>query len=90
MKKIRSIIQKQINKHRKEIKYQVNNFVKLSFKNIKIIKSLRKLSDRISDSFKSVEKINVFYRLKLSLNMHQHDVFLFNYSKFAINNSLLN
>ena len=42
------------------------------------------------DSFKIIEKINVFYRLKLLLNMHQHNVFLFNYLKSVINNSLLN
>ena len=42
------------------------------------------------NSFKIIEKMNVFYRLKLFSNMHQHDVFLFNYLKSAINDSLLN
>ena len=90
MKKIKSTMQKQVNKHRKEIKYQIDNFVKLSSKNIKTTRFLKKLNDRMFDSFKIIEKINVFYRLKLFSSMHQHDVFLFNYLKFVINDSLLN
>ena len=42
------------------------------------------------NSFKIIEKMGVFYRLKLSLSMHQHDVFSFNYLRPAINDSLLN
>ena len=83
-------MRKQINKHRKEMKYQIDNFVKFSSENIKTIKFLKKLNDRMLDSFKIIEKINVLYRLKLFLSMHQHDVFLFNYLKFVVNNSLLN
>ena len=40
--------------------------------------------------FKIIEKINVFYRLKLFSSMHQHDIFLFNYLKLVVNNLLLN
>ena len=90
MKKIKSTIRKQINKHRKEMKYQVDNFVKFSSKNIKTIRFSKKLNDRMLNSFKIIEKMNVFYRLKLSLNMHQHDVFSFNYLKFVVNDLLLN
>ena len=89
MKKIRSIMRKQVNKHRKEMKYQVDDFVRLSSKNIKTIRFLKKLNDRMLNSFKMIEKISVFYRLKLSSSMHQHNVFLFNYLKFAVNDSLL-
>ena len=39
-------------------------------------------------SFKIIEKMSVFYRLKLFSNMHQHDVFSFNYLKSAVNDSL--
>ena len=70
MKKIKSIMRKQINKHCKEMKYQVDDFVKFSSKNIKTIKFSKKLNDRMFDSFKIIEKINVFYRLKLFSNMH--------------------
>ena len=38
IKKIKSIMRKQINKHRKKIKYQIDDSVRFSSKNIKIIK----------------------------------------------------
>ena len=90
MKKIRSTMRKQINKHRKKMKYQIDDSVKLSSKNIKTIRFLKKLNDRMLDSFKIIKKMNVFYRLKLLSSMHQHDVFLSNYLKFVVNNSLSN
>ena len=83
-------MRKQVNKHRKKIKYQINNSVKLSLKNIKTTKLLKKLNDRILNSFKIIEKVSVFYRLKLFPSIHQHDVFLFNYLKFVVNDSLSN
>ena len=89
IKKIKSIMRKQINKHRKKIKYQIDDFVKLSSKNIKIIKLSKKLNDRMLNSFKIIEKMNILYRLKLFSSMHQHDVLLFNYLKFVVNDSLL-
>ena len=88
MKKIKSIMRKQINKYRKKIKYQINDFVKFSSKNIKTTKLSKKLNNRMLDSFKIVKKVNAFYRLKLFLNMHQHDVFSFNYLRFVVNDSL--
>ena len=42
------------------------------------------------NSFKIIEKMSVFYYLKLFSSMHQHDVFLFNCLKSVINDSLLN
>ena len=90
MKEIKSIMRKQVNRHRKKVKYQMNEFVKFSSKNIKTMKSSKKLNDRMLDSFKIVEKVNAFYRLKLSLSMHQHDVFSFNYLRSAVNDSLSN
>ena len=83
-------MRKQINKHRKKIKYQINDFVRFSSKNIKIIKFLKKLNDRIFNSFKIIKKMSVSYRLKLFSNMHQHDVFSFNYLRFVVNDLLLN
>ena len=90
MKKIKSTMRKQINKHRKKMKYQINDFVRLSLKNIKTVKFLKKLNDRMLNSFKIIEKMSVLYRLKLLLSMHQHDVFSFNYLRFVVNDSLLN
>ena len=90
IKKIRSIMRKQANKYCKKMKYQVNDFVRFSSKNIKITKFSKKLNDRIFDSFKIIEKVNIFYHLKLFSSMHQHNVFLFNYLKSAVNDLLLN
>ena len=90
MKKIRSTMQKQINKYRKKMKYQVDDFVRFSSENIKTTRFLKKLNDRMLNSFKIIEKVSVFYRLKLPLSMHQHDVFSFNYLKFVVNDSLSN
>ena len=72
------------------MKYQIDDFVRFSSKNIKTIKFSKKLNDRILDSFKVIEKMKVFYRLKLLSSMHQHDVFLFNYLKFVVNDLLSN
>ena len=88
IKKIQLTMQKQINKHCKEMKYQINNFVKLSSKNIKIIKFSKKLNDRMFDSFKIVEKRSAFYRLKLFSSIYQYDIFSFNFLKSVINDSL--
>ena len=90
MKEIRSTMRKQINKHHKEMKYQIDDFVKLSSKNIKTTRFLKKLNDRMLNSFKIIEKMNALYRLKLPSNMHQHNVFSFNYLKSAVNDSLSN
>ena len=90
MKKIRSIMRKQVNKHCKEMKYQVNDSVRLSSKNIKTIKFSKKLNDRMLNSFKIIEKMSVSYRLKLFSNIHQHDVFSSNYLRSAVNDSLSN
>ena len=83
-------MRKQINKHCKKIKYQVDDFIRFLSKNIKITRFLKKLNDRMFNSFKIIKKINVFYRLKLVLNMHQYDVFSFNYTKSAVNDLLSN
>ena len=88
IKKIRSTMRKQINKHRKEMKYQVDDSVKFLSENIKTTRSSKKLNDRMLDSFKIIEKMKVSYRLKLFSGMHQHDVFSFNYLRSVVNDSL--
>ena len=90
IKKIRSTMRKQVNKHRKEIEYQVDDSVRFSSKNIKTTRSSKKLNDRMLNSFKIIENMSASYRLKLSSSMHQHDVFSFNYLRSAVNDSLSN
>ena len=90
MKEMRSTMRKQVNKHCKKMKYQVDDSVRLSSENIRITRLSKKLNDRMLDSFKIIEKMKVFYRLKLLSSMHQHDVFSFNYLRFVVNDSLSN
>ena len=70
IKKIKSTMRKQINKHRKKIKYQIDDSVRLSSKNIKTTRFSKKLNDRMFNSFKIIEKMSVSYRLKLFSSMH--------------------
>ena len=90
MKEIRSTMRKQVNKHCKEMKYQVDDFIKLSSENIRTIRLSKKLDDRMLDPFKVIEKMKASYRLELPSNMHQHDIFSFNYLRSAVNDSLPN
>ena len=83
-------MRKQVNKHCIAVKYQINNFVKLLSKNIKIIRLLKKLNGRTLNLFKIVKKMNAFYYLKFFSDMHQYNIFSFNYSRFAVNNLLSN
>ena len=83
-------MRKQINKHRKKMKYQIDDSVRFSSKNIKTTRLSKKLNDRMLNSFKIIEKMSVFYRLKLLSSMHQYDVFSFNYLRSAVNDSLSN
>ena len=83
-------MRKQVNKHCKEMKYQIDDSVKLSSENIKTTRFSKKLNDRMLDSFKIIEKMSASYHLKLFSSMHQHDVFLFNYLKSAVNDLLSN
>ena len=70
MKKIRSTMRKQTNKHRKEMKYQVDDSVRFSSENIRTTRPSKKLNDRMLNSFKIIEKMRAFYRLKLPSSMH--------------------
>ena len=45
IKKIKSTMRKQINKYRKVIKYQIDDFIKFSSENIKTIRFSKKLND---------------------------------------------
>ena len=63
-------MRKQVNKYRKKMKYQIDDFVRFSSKRIKTIKFLKKSNDRMLNSFKIIKKMNASYRLKLLSSMH--------------------
>ena len=65
----------QVNKHRKKIIYKKDNKIFLSNKNIKTIKSVNKLKDKMLSSFQVKKLVKTFYQLKLSLSMKIYNVF---------------
>ncbi len=76
--KVRIIIKKQINKHWKKIIYKINDMMFLDSRNIMIVKSSKKLNDKMLESFKILIEIKHAYQLKLSSIMKIHSKFVLN------------
>jgi len=76
--KVRVIMKKQIDKHRKEMIYKIDDMMFLNSRNIMISRSSKKLDDKMLKLFKILIEIKHAYRLKLSSTMKIH-------SKFALN-----
>ncbi len=90
LKKIKQIIEAQMNKHRQDITYEVNDQVWLVFENIKITRSCKDLKDKQLDLYSITVKVEIFYRLQLSRSMkHIHSVFSSKYLWSSSNNFLL-
>ncbi len=66
---------KQVNKHRKEVNYEIESKVFLNERNIVTARSFKKLDDKMLDSFTNLDLVDFSYKLKLSESMHVHDVF---------------
>ncbi len=76
LKKTNQIIEAQINKHRRDVIYEVNDWVWLFFRNIKITRSCKNLKDKQLESYQITVKVEIFYHLCLSINMKQlHSMF---------------
>ena len=89
MKKIKQIIEAQMNKHRRDVIYEVNDQVWLVFENIKIIKSCKDLKDKQLNLYSITVKVKIFYRLQLSRSMkHIHSMFRLKCLQSSLNNSL--
>ena len=67
----------QVNKHRKKVIYKKDNIIFLFSQNIKTIKLVNKLKDKMLSSFQIKKLIDSFYQLKLSSSIKIHDVFHF-------------
>ncbi len=63
LKKIKQITEAQINKHRWDIIYEVDDQVWLVFENIKITRSCKDLKDKQLDFYSISVKVEIFYRL---------------------------
>jgi len=66
---------KQANKHRKKINYKIKSKMFLNERNIVTARLFKKLDNKILDSFKIIDSVDFFYKLKLSDTMYIHDVF---------------
>ncbi len=66
---------KQVNKHKKEVDYEIKSKMFLNERNIITARSFKKLNDKMLDSFINLDLIDSSYKLKLSESMHVHDVF---------------
>ncbi len=81
-------MKKQINKHWKKMIYKIDDMMFLNFRNIMILRSLKKLDDKMLEFFKILIKIEHVYQLKLSLTMKIHSEFASNLLQLDSKNSL--
>ncbi len=71
LKKTKQIIEAQINKHRRDIIYEVNDWVWLFSRNIKTTKSCKNLKDKQLKFYQITVKVEIFYHLHLLISMKQ-------------------
>jgi len=89
LKKIKQITETQVNKHRWDVIYEVDDQVWLVFENIKITRSCKNLKDKQLDLYSITVKVETFYRLQLSRSMkHIHSVFSSKCLRSSLNNFL--
>ncbi len=76
LKKMKLIIEVQINKHRRDVIYEVNDWVWLSFRNVKTTRLCKDLKDKQLNLYQITVKVSIFYHLHLSVSMkHLHSMF---------------
>ncbi len=76
LKKTKLIIEVQINKHRRNIIYEVDDWVWLSFRNVKTTRLCKDLKDKQLSFYQITAKVSIFYHLRLSVSMkHLHSMF---------------
>ncbi len=76
LKKTKLIIEVQINKHRRNIIYEVDDWVWLSFRIVKTTKLCKDLKDKQLNLYQITVKVSIFYHLHLSVSMkHLHSMF---------------
>ncbi len=76
LKKTKLIIKVQINKHKRDVTYEVDDWVWLSFRNVKTTRLYKDLKDKQLNLYQITVKVSVFYHLHLSVSMkHLHSMF---------------
>ncbi len=76
LKKTKLIIEVQINKHRRNVIYEVDDWVWLSFRNVKTTRLCKDLKDKQLKLYQITVKARLFYHLHLSVSTkHLHSMF---------------
>ena len=76
LKKTKQIIETQINKHRRDVIYEVDDWVWLFSRNIKTTRSCKDLKDKQLELYQITIKVEIIYHLHLSISMKQlHSMF---------------
>jgi len=86
--KVRVTMKKQIDKHQKKMIYKINDMMFLDSRNIMIERLLKKLDDKMLESFKILIEIEHAYWLKLLSTMKIHLKFTLNLLQLNSKNSL--
>ncbi len=76
--RVRVTMKKQTDKHWKKIIYKIDDMMFLNSRNIMILRSSKKLNDKMLELFKILIEIKHAYWLKLSLTMKIHSKFTSN------------
>ncbi len=79
---------KQVNKHRKEVDYDIESKMFLNERNIVTVRSFKKLNDKMLDFFINLNLVDSSYKLKLSESIHVHDVFHSDLLRSVVNDFL--
>ncbi len=76
LKKMKLIIEVQINKHKRDVIYEVNDWVWLSFRNVKTTRLCKDLKNKQLNFYQITVKVSIFYHFHLSISMkHLHSMF---------------
>ncbi len=81
-------MKKQTDKHWKKMIYKIDDMMFLNSRNIMILRSLKKLNDKMLKLFKILIEIEHAYWLKLSLTMKIHLKFASNLLQLDLKNAL--
>jgi len=76
LKKTKLTIEVQVNKHRRNVTYEVDDWVWLSFRNVKTTRPCKDLKDKQLGPYQITTKVGTSYHLRLPVSMkHLHSMF---------------
>ncbi len=89
LKKTKQVTEDQINKHKRDVIYEIDDWIWLSFRNIKTTRSCKDLKDKQLELYQITIKVEIFYHLRLSVSMKQlHSMFSLKLLRSYFNNFL--